>query len=57
MALLFTVFKNIFGIYNEPAFMYITLIVVSNVFFFVFELLLSRIHILYEYKIKKLFKR
>lgn len=57
MALLFTVFKSIFGIYNEPAFMYIILIIVSNVFFFVFELLMSRIHILYEYKIKKLFKK
>lgn len=57
MSLLFTIFKSIFGIYSEPVYMYVILFVVSNVYFFVFEILMSRIHILYEYKIKNLFKK
>lgn len=56
MYLLFTLFKGVFGIAEEPVYMYILLLVTSNIFFVTFELLIGRIMILYTYKIKKTFK-
>lgn len=56
MFILFTLFKSIFGITEEPVYMYVLLLITSNVFFISFELLMRRIMILYTYKIKKMFK-
>ncbi len=56
MFILFTLFKSIFGITQEPVYMYVLLLITSNVFFISFELLMGRIMILYTYKIKKIFK-
>lgn len=53
MLALFFLFKGIFGMQGEPVFMYVLLLVSSNIFFFCFDLLMSRIMILYQYKIKK----
>lgn len=55
MILLFVLFKTVFGMQNEPVYMYVLLLITSNVFYFAFDLLLSRIMIIYNYKIKKMF--
>ncbi len=56
MLALFLIFKSIFGIQGEPVYMYVLLLLSSNLFFGCFECLMGRIHILYTYKIKKHFK-
>ena len=53
MIALFLAFKNVFGIAGEPYYMYVLLLLTSNVFYISFELLMGRIMILYNYKIKK----
>lgn len=57
MITLFLFFKNIFGLNGEPIYMYILLLLTSNVFYISFELLMGRIMILYNYKIKKQVER
>ena len=57
MLVLFLLFKGIFGLQNEPVYMYVLLLLSSNLFFGCFELLTGRIKIVYDYKIKKLFKK
>lgn len=57
MTALFLLFKGIFGLSEEPPVMYAVLLISSNVFFACFELLIGRIKILYDYKIKKLFHK
>lgn len=57
MLALFLLFKSIFGIQDEPPFMYVLLLLASNLFFGCFELLTGRIKILFDYKIKKHFKK
>ena len=57
MLALFFLFKGIFGIQDEPPFMYVLLLLASNLFFGCFELLTGRIKILFDYKIKKHFKK
>ena len=57
MITLFLLFKNIFGIAGEPNYMYVLLLLTSNIFYISFELLMGRIMILYNYKIKKYVKR
>ena len=55
MILLYVLFANLFGLNNEPVYMYIALIITSNIFYFAFDLLISRIMIIYDYKIAKMF--
>lgn len=57
MILLFTVFKGIFGVQNEPAYMYALLLFSANLFYVCFELLIGRIMIIYNYYIKNKFKK
>ena len=52
---LYVIFANLFGLNNEPVYMYIALIVTSNIFYFAFDLLISRIMIIYNYKLHKMF--
>ena len=54
---LYLLFRSIFGLQNEPVYMYVLLLFAANLFFGCFELLTGRIKILYDYKIKKLFKK
>ncbi len=53
MILLYNLFKEVWGLVNEPPVMYIALLVAANIFYISFDLLLSRIMILYNYYIKK----
>ena len=57
MLALFFLFKGIFGIQDEPTLKYELLLLASNLFFGCFELLTGRIKILFDYKIKKHFKK
>jgi hypothetical protein len=57
MLFLFTVFKTVFGMANEPVYMFILLFICANLFFFSFDLLTDRIMIIYNHKIKKLFDK
>ena len=56
MILLYNLFKEVWGLANEPPIMYIALFVAVNIFYISFELLLSRIMILYNYYIKKILR-
>ena len=53
MVILYQLFKEIFGIANEPLSIIIGLLVSSNIFYVCFEMLLGRIMILYNYYIKR----
>ena len=57
MVFLFSVFKAVFGMENEPFYMFIFLFAAANFFFFCFDRLIGRIMILYNYKIKKIFDK
>lgn len=57
MVILYNLFKEVFGIANEPLAIVIGLLVSSNIFYICFELLLGRIMILYNYYIKRNIKR
>lgn len=52
MVALYTVFAGIFGITEEPVYMYVALLISSNLFYICFDMLMGRIMILYEYRIK-----
>ena len=56
MIVLYAAFRTVFGIENEPVYVYVLLIISANIFFACFEMLMGKIMILYNYKIKKLFK-
>lgn len=56
MIALYIIFSNLFGLTNEPIYMYFALIVSSNIFYLSFDLLLGRIMIIFDYKISKIFK-
>ncbi len=56
MISLFMLFSNLFGINNEPVYMYIALIISSNMFYVAFDLLISRVMIIFDYKVSKFFK-
>ncbi len=53
---LYLIFKSVFGIQGEPLYMYVLLLLSSNLFFWCFEKLMGRIRILYDYRFKKYFK-
>lgn len=53
---LYLIFKGVFGVRGEPAYMYVLLLLSSNLFFLCFDRLIGRIHIIYDYKLKKYFK-
>ena len=58
MVCLFFLFKGLFGLAGEPVYLYILLIISSNVFFACFEMLTGKIMILYNYRIKnKIFNK
>ena len=56
MIALFVLFKSVFGVQNEPVYLYVLLLLSANLFFGCFELLTGRIKILFDYRIKKHFK-
>lgn len=54
MSMIFFLFSKIFGIDNEPVYIYLLLIITANIFYFSFELLIGRIMIIFEYRISKI---
>ena len=57
MACMYFLFKEAFGIANEPPVMVLALLLAANIFYVAFELLLRRIMILYNYYIKRNIKK
>jgi hypothetical protein len=56
MILLVTLFRKLFGLLNEPLSIYITLILVSDFFFIVYDYAINIFAFLYIKKFRKIFK-
>lgn len=56
MALILFLFTKLFISENDTALVYVSILIVGNIFFVCYDFLLDKFDIIYRYKIKKLFK-